>query len=32
MLWAWTSLFMVGFADFYVWMIASGRWADFRLF
>ena len=24
MLWAWVSLFMVGFADFYVWMVASG--------
>jgi hypothetical protein len=28
MLWAWASLFMVGFADFYVWMVASGRIAD----
>lgn len=32
MLWAWTSLFMVGFADFYVWMVASGRLADPRIF
>jgi len=32
MLWAWTSLFMVGFADFYVWMVASGRIADVRFF
>jgi hypothetical protein len=32
MLWAWTSLFMVGFADFYVWMVASGRINDMRLF
>ena len=32
MLWAWTSLFMVGFADFYVWMAASGRITDVRLF
>lgn len=31
MAWAWASLFMVGFADFYVWMVASGRIADFRL-
>ena len=31
MLWAWTSLFMVAFADFYVWMVASGRWTDFRI-
>lgn len=32
MLWAWTSLFTVGFADFYVWMVASGRISDVRLF
>jgi hypothetical protein len=32
MLWAWTSLFMVGFADFYVWMVASGRIHDMELF
>jgi hypothetical protein len=31
MLWAWISLFMVAFADFYVWMVASGRWTDFRI-
>lgn len=31
MLFAWTSLFGVGFADFYVWMVASGRITDFRL-
>jgi hypothetical protein len=31
MLWAWTSLFMVAFADFYVWMVASGRWIDPRI-
>ncbi len=31
MFWAWTSLFMVGFADFYVWMAASGRWTDLRI-
>ena len=29
--WAWASLFMVAFADFYVWMVASGRITDFRL-
>ena len=32
MLWAWTSLFMVGFSDFYVRMVASGVWTDFRIF
>lgn len=32
MLWAWTSLIMVAFADFYVWMVASGRIADPVLF
>jgi len=32
MLWAWTSLFMVGGADFYVWMVASGRITDVRIF
>ncbi|HUG91836.1 MAG TPA: hypothetical protein VML55_13445 [Planctomycetaceae bacterium] len=31
MLWAWLSLFSVAFADFYVWMVASGRWSDWRL-
>jgi hypothetical protein len=31
MLWAWISLFMVGFADFYVWMVASGRFTDLRI-
>jgi hypothetical protein len=31
MVWAWTSLFMVGFADFYVWMVASGRFEDVRI-
>ena len=28
---AWVSLFMVGFADFYVWMVASGTIRDFRI-
>ena len=32
MLWAWTSLFGVGFADFYVWMVASGRIRDIVIF
>jgi len=32
MLWAWTSLFAVGFADFYVWMVASSRITDLRIF
>lgn len=31
MLFAWMSLFWVGFSDFYVWMIASGRWTDLRI-
>lgn len=31
MFWAWTSLFMVGFADFYVRMLAMGVWVDVRL-
>ncbi|HVT30570.1 MAG TPA: hypothetical protein VHE81_21350 [Lacipirellulaceae bacterium] len=28
----WISLFTVGFADFYVWMVSSGRWVDHVLF
>ena len=32
MLWAWLSLFGVGFADFYVWMVASQRITDWRIF
>jgi hypothetical protein len=31
MLWAWLSLFGVGFADFYVWMVASQRITDWRI-
>lgn len=31
MFWAWTSLFMVGFADFYVRMCSMGIWTDVRL-
>ena len=26
--WAWFSLFMVGFADFYIWMVSIGVWPD----
>ena len=26
--WAWFSLFMVAFADFYVWMVSIGVWSD----
>jgi hypothetical protein len=29
--WAWASLLMVAFADFYVWMVASGRLTDLRI-
>jgi hypothetical protein len=32
MFWAWTSLFGVTFADLYVWLVASGRITDIRLF
>ncbi|MEX2672989.1 MAG: hypothetical protein WD294_12865 [Phycisphaeraceae bacterium] len=32
MLFAWMSLFWVGFADFYVRMCAMGVWTDWRLF
>ena len=31
MLWAWVSLFMVGFTDLYVWMIASDQIEDIRI-
>jgi len=31
MAWAWASLIVVGFADFYVWMVASGRITDLRI-
>jgi hypothetical protein len=30
MFWAWASLISVMFADFYVWMVASGRITDIR--
>ena len=32
MLFAWWSLFWVGFSDFYVRMLAMGVWVDWRLF
>ncbi len=31
MLWAWSSLISVGFTDFYIRMLASGAFKDFRL-
>ena len=31
MFWAWTSLFMVGFADLYVRLCSMGIWTDFRI-
>lgn len=32
MLWAWCSLFVVGFSDVYVRLCSMGIWTDFRLF
>jgi hypothetical protein len=32
MLWAWMSLFWVGFTDFYVRMCAMDVWIDWRIF
>ncbi len=32
MLWAWMSLFWVGFSDFYVRMCSTGAWSDWRIF
>ncbi len=32
MYWAWTSLFMVAFADLYIWLVSSGTIIDFRIF
>lgn len=32
MYWAWTSLFMVAFADLYIWLVSSGTITDFRIF
>jgi hypothetical protein len=31
MVWAWTSLFAVGFADLYVRLCSMGVWSDLRL-
>ena len=31
MLWAWSSLFSVGFVDFYVWLVASAKITDYRI-
>ncbi len=30
-IWAWFSLFMVAFADFYVWMVSIGVWPDYAV-
>lgn len=32
MYWAWASLFMVAFADFYIWMVSTGYFTDIRIF
>ena len=32
MMWAWLSLFSVGFTDLYIRMCATGQWHDWRLF
>jgi hypothetical protein len=32
MLWAWISLFWVGFSDLYIRLCSMGVWHDFRLF
>ncbi|MBI4606884.1 MAG: succinate dehydrogenase [Planctomycetes bacterium] len=32
MLWAWMSLFSVGFADLYVRLCSTGVWSDWRIF
>jgi hypothetical protein len=31
MVWAWTSLFGVGFADLYVRLCSMGLWSDLRI-
>jgi hypothetical protein len=31
MLWAWMSLFWVGFSDVYVFMCSAGVWTDYRI-
>ena len=32
MLFAWVSLFWVGFSDFYIWQVAQGNWPDITIF
>jgi hypothetical protein len=32
MLFAWISLFVVGFSDIYVRLVSMGVWSDFRFF
>ena len=32
MLWAWMSLFWVGFSDLYIRMCSMGKWTDWRIF
>ncbi len=32
MMWAWLSLFSVGFADLYIRLCSMGIWHDFRIF
>jgi len=32
MVWAWTSLFTVGFSDLYVRLCSMGVWSDVRIF
>jgi hypothetical protein len=32
MLWAWLSLFTVGFSDIYIRLCAMGIWTDWRIF
>ena len=31
MMWAWFSLFWVGFSDLYVRLVSQGIWTDFRI-
>jgi hypothetical protein len=31
-MWAWLSLFMVGFADLYIRLCSMGIWHDVRIF
>jgi hypothetical protein len=32
MLWAWISMFYVGFVDLYIRLCAKGVWTDWRIF